>query len=97
MADPTLFHWLVSGQVVTKDQHGKERQKGFNAMLTTVREAITRSDLAKAQDAMMHSFIDKAPQIKGAEIIDVYIQGTSLLGRMTKQEFHHGFAQELHS
>jgi len=94
MENPPLFHWLLAGQVVTKDQHGKERQKGFNTLTVTEKSFLGRIDLAKAQDAMMRRSVTETVQVKGTKIVDVFIQSVSLLGHVTRAEFNEGFEEE---
>lgn len=88
-------HWLAAGQVITADSKGVERQKGFNTLLLTEVHAITRSDLANTQKAMMYRFVNEAKQIKGANIVDVFVLSISHLGLMSKEEFNSGFSDEI--
>lgn len=92
MSDPS-YYWLVTGQVVTRNAGGIERQRNMNAIVMTDAAAFKRKDMAKAQHAVTSRFVMQAPQTKGFEVVDVVILNLSLLGHLTPEEFHEGFDQ----
>lgn len=84
----TRHHWLVAGQVITRDKQAVERKYNLNSILLTEKQFITKDDIGKSQQGLQMRFVTQCEQIKGAEIVDVFLMGFSHLGEMERDEFH---------
>lgn len=89
--DETRIYWLVGGEVVTANKKNLEKRRRLNTLVITQDPRFTRQDLAKAQQALMHRYLNEKQLEKGESFTDVFIMSINLLGEMTEKEFNVGF------
>ena len=83
-------YFLLAAQVIyQKDK--LERSRNFNILITSNTKTVNRAQLGRAQQQAQVRYFTEFDNEQKSNVVDVFIQGVSHLGEMTKAEFHGDF------
>ena len=83
-------YFLLAAQVIyQKDK--LERSRNFNILITSNTKTVNRAQLGRAQQQAQVRYFTEFDSEQKSNVVDVFIQGISHLGEMTKAEFHGDF------
>ena len=83
-------YFLFAAQVIyQKDK--LERSRNFNILIMSDTKTVNRAQLGRAQQQAQVRYFTEFDSEQKSNVVDVFIQGVSHLGEMTKAEFHGDF------
>ena len=83
-------YFLLAAQVIyQKDK--LERSRNFNILIMSDTKTVNRAQLGRAQQQAQVRYFTEFDSEQNSNVVDVFIQGVSHLGKMTEAEFHGDF------